>query len=109
MKVKIKTNYYTLSNLCEMYDVSKEIENMYLKSLMFSKEYRAIKDVCSNLFKKLRKKLIDKENTNKLFSITMEYFEAYFLVRLIQGMSAYLAPENAVCLNNFAMLLDQKL
>ncbi len=91
MKIKIKTNYYTLSNLCEMYDASKEIENMYLKSLMFSKEYRAIKDVCSSLFKKLRKKLIDKENTKKLFTITMEYFEAYFLVRLIQGMSTYLA------------------
>ncbi len=108
MKIKTKISYYKLDILCRLWDLTLQVENYDPTDRMLNKEYKATKSVLAKVFKKLLKKHIDKEQGNK-FTISFEYYEAYFLLRFINLMYSYLHPTDQVAMSAFIMELDQKL
>lgn len=76
IKIKIALKYSQLQVIVDLYNGILEIEP---KSYTKGAEYRAVKSILSRVYVKLEKKLIDKKGTKKPFTVTMEYFEAYYL------------------------------
>lgn len=83
MKIKVKIQYNTLKILCDLYDGVCENYACYPSEIQFQKDFKAAKNVVDLLFVSLKKKLITKEINCKPFSVSFEYFQAYFLLNFL--------------------------
>ncbi len=89
-KVKIKMKFDTLQTLCNLYDGICEKEACYPSEIQFSKNYKAAKSIVDLLMISLKKKLITRQKDKKSLSLSLEYFQAYFLVNFIDANSTFL-------------------
>lgn len=83
MKIKLKIQYNTLKTLCDLYDGVCENYACYPSEIQFQKDFKAAKNVVDLLFISLKKKLIGKQAESKPFSLSFEYFQAYFLLNFL--------------------------
>ncbi|MFA7448787.1 MAG: hypothetical protein WCY77_10145 [Weeksellaceae bacterium] len=79
MKVEIKINHATLSELCYSFDV----QSFHSTNVP---EQKALLSIIQDLSKKLLKKEIDKRETTKKFKISFKYHEAYALEKYCREM-----------------------
>lgn len=89
MKVDLKINYETLKLLCDLYDGITEIKSYQVTELEFEKDYKAVKNIIDILFIKLKKKLLTKNENSKLFKLSVDYFQAYFLTNFLSTNSCF--------------------
>lgn len=80
-KIKIAIKYSQLQVIVDLYNGILELEP---RSYTRGPEYRATKSILSKVYVKLEKKLIDKKGAVKPFSITLEYYEGYYLNTFLQ-------------------------
>jgi hypothetical protein len=79
-KIKIKIKIHELIVLNQMFELNTE----YQGKGDDDKELKMIKNISNLLRNKFRKLAITKEFDTKPFTIKFEYFEAYFLEKIIQ-------------------------
>jgi hypothetical protein len=79
-KIKIKIKIHELIVLNQLFELNTE----YQGKGDDDKELKMIKNISNLLRNKFRKLAITKEFNTKPFTIKFEYFEAYFLEKIIQ-------------------------
>lgn len=115
MKIKVKTRLNQLDALNQVWDmniVPDEREKVF-DAMGHGKELRTIASVAARLKKKMLKKAIDKEGEekNKDFTLSLEYFECYYL-EIIARLGSEKFPTHTYernTLQNLADQLNQKL
>ncbi len=90
MKIKVKINYNTLKILCDLYDGVCENYVCHPSERHFDKDFRACKNIIDLLFISLKKKIITKQVGCKDFNISLEYYQAYFLVNFLSANVTFL-------------------
>lgn len=93
MKVKIKISYNTLDAICRLYDVVTETHAVSPQDYHTSKDYKASINIVNLLFERLKVKLIKKPQNCKPFSLSFDYFQAYFLMVFLRANVNYFNHE----------------
>lgn len=82
IKIDTKIQFYTLECICVLYDGMAEIESLVVVEITDSKEYKAVKNIVHLLVIKFKKKLLSKPENCKPFKISLEYYQAFYLIDL---------------------------
>lgn len=111
MKIEAKIQYYTLECICNLYDGIQEVHAVTPLDLHFTKNYKASKSVVSSLILKFKKQLLSKASNCKPFKISLEYYQAYFLITFISayGDTFYKGILELTLLSQFIEKLDRQL
>lgn len=89
MKIETKIQYYTLECICNLYDGVNEILATSPNEFQFTTEYRAAENVVNLLIVKFKTKLLKKSKDCKPFKVSLEYYQAYFLINFISANGSF--------------------
>lgn len=93
MKIKTKISYNCLEAICNLYDVVTEMHAVSPQEYHNEKNYKASIDIINLLFQKLKVTLVKKKKDCKPFSLSLEYFQAYYLVTFLFANKNYFTHE----------------
>lgn len=109
-KIDTKIKYYTLQCICSLHDGISEIESYHAPEVRYSKEFRAANNIINLLVIKFKKKLLNKSENCKPFKISLEYYQAYFLINFISANSKFFTGIlEKTLLHQFTQRLHQQL
>ena len=109
-KIETKIKYCALECVCNLYDFAKDTTYASLTEIEATKNYKAALNILDLQVIKFKKKLLTKDSNCKPFKVSLEYYQAYFLVNFIfANLDFFNGLYERTLLRNFASKLNQQL
>lgn len=90
MKLKVKISFTCLEAICNLFDAVSETHAANPQDFHFKKEYKAQIDIVNKVFEKLKVTLVKKSKDSKPFNISLEYFQAFYLLLFIRNNLSFI-------------------